>query len=166
MNAPQTVHLPPSAGFPNSAHPALLYCAALPADPAAMEHAFDRQDWLNPWRNGIYTYHHFHSTAHEVLGIAAGHVHAMLGGPSGQQLTLHAGDVLVIPAGVGHCNLGQSDDLLVIGATAGGAPYDVLRGHPAELAAATSNIAQLGLPAHDPVPGAEFLRALWAGHAA
>ncbi len=166
MNAPQAVHLPPSAGFPNSAHPALLYCAALPADPAAMERAFNDQDWRNPWRNGIFAYHHFHSTAHEVLGIAAGHVRAVLGGPSGQELTLRAGDVLVIPAGVGHCNLGQSGDLLVVGATAGGAPYDVLCGHPAELVAATGNIAKLALPAHDPVPGADFLRALWAGHTA
>ena len=164
MNAPHTMHLPPSAGFPNSAFPVLLYRAALPADPAAMERAFNRQDWRNPWRNGIYTYHHFHSIAHEVLGTAAGHVRAVLGGPSGQQLALRAGDVLVIPAGVAHCNLGQSENLLVIGATAGGAPYDVLRGHPAELATANSNIAQLAPPAHDPVPGADFLSALWAGH--
>ena len=46
--------------------------------------AFAANGWLNPWRDGIFTYHHFHSTSHEVLGIAAGEVRVAFGGPGGR----------------------------------------------------------------------------------
>ena len=148
--------------FPNSAFPLLVYRAALPADPAAIERHFAANDWSNSWRNGIFSYHHFHSTAYEVLGIAAGSVRVAFGGPQGQAVTVQAGDVVVIPAGVGHRNMGQSADLLVIGAYPGGMSYDILRGNPAEHAAALRAIAAVPLPAADPVTGSQGgLTRLW-----
>lgn len=148
--------------FPNSCHPLLVYRTALPADPAAIELAFALKDWSNSWRDGIFTYHHFHSTSHEVLGIAAGEVRVAFGGPAGQEVTVRAGDVVVIPAGVGHRNMGQSDDLLVIGAYPSGCGYDLLRGDPAEHAAALRAIAAVPLPTCDPVAGPNGgLRRLW-----
>ena len=131
-----------------------------------MESAFARHDWTNCWRNGIFTYHHFHSTSHEVLGIAAGEVRVAFGGPSGQEVSVRAGDVVVIPAGVGHRNMGRSADLLVVGAYPHGMDYDLLRGDPAEHAAAVRAIAAVPLPSADPVAGAaDGLRRLWAGRA-
>ncbi len=149
--------------FPNSLLPLLVSRAALPPDPGAMERAFAAHNWSNAWRDGIFGHHHFHATAHEVLGIAAGEVRVAFGGPSGRGVTVRAGDVVVIPAGVAHCNLGQSKDLLVVGAYPGGSDYDILRGNPAEYNAAKQAIAAVPLPSHDPILGRDgSLRRLWA----
>ena len=77
---------------------------------------FHRNGWGGAWRNGIYTHHHYHSTAHEVLGIVAGSVRVRLGGESGKTMDLRAGDVVVIPAGVAHKSEEVSPDLVVVGA--------------------------------------------------
>lgn len=148
--------------FPNSALPLLVHRRALLPDPAAMERAFAAHGWSNAWRDGIFGFHHFHSTAHEVLGIAAGAVRVAFGGPSGREVTVEAGDVVVIPAGVAHCNSGQSPDLLVVGAYPGGADCDIRRGDPAEHAAALRAIAAVPVPDSDPVLGRDGgLRRLW-----
>ncbi len=76
---------------------------------------------------------------------------------------MRGGDVVVIPAGVAHRNMGQSEDLLVIGAYPGGAEYDIRRGDPAEHHAALWAIATVPLPECDPVTGpAGPLRHLWS----
>ncbi len=166
MDAPRTYRFAGDDRFPNSALPVLVYQAALPPDPAAMEQAFARQGWTNSWRNGIFPYQHFHTTAHEVLGIAAGSARVLFGGPGGQEISVSAGDVLVIPAGVAHRNMGDSGGLLVVGAYPDGAECDVLRGDPAQLAAAKLAIAQLPVPERDPVPGQARLQQLWTTHIA
>lgn len=149
--------------FPNSRLPVLVYRRALPPDAAAMERAFAAHGWSNSWRDGIFRYHHFHSIAHEVLGIAAGEVRVAFGGPSGRELAVRAGDVVVIPAGVAHRNMGQSADLLVVGAYPGGGDYDIRQGDPAEHAAAARAVAAVPLPDSDPVSGPDGpLRRLWA----
>lgn len=137
--------------FPNSALPLLVYRRALPPDPAAMERAFAANGWSNAWRDGIFGYHHFHSIAHEVLGIAAGEARVAFGGPSGREVAVRAGDVVVIPAGVAHRNMGASADLLVVGAYPGGLDYDIRRGDPAEREAAARAIAAVPVPDSDPV---------------
>src|SRR5262245_18872215 len=73
---------------------------------AQFERLFAGNGWAGGWRNGIYAYHHFHSTAHEVLGIAAGTAKVRFGGEAGAVVEVRAGDVVVIPAGVSHCNEG------------------------------------------------------------
>ncbi len=150
-------------GFPNSPLPLLVHRAALPLDPAAMVRAFAAHGWSNAWRDGIFDYHHFHSIAHEVLGIAAGEVRVTFGGSSGQEVAIRAGDVVVIPAGVAHRNVGQSPDLLVIGAYPGGSDYDIRRGIPEERELSMRAIAAVPLPDNDPVLGHEGgLRRLWS----
>jgi len=97
-----------------------------------------------------------------VLGIAKGDVRVAFGGPSGQELTVQAGDAVVIPAGVAHRNMGQSAALLVVGAYPGGSDYDIRRGDPAEHAAAVRAIAAVPRPRRDPVLGRDgCLRRLW-----
>jgi uncharacterized protein YjlB len=152
--------------IPNNVLPLLVYPGAVEvvgADPAAaFERVFAANGWGRSWRNGIFPYPHFHSTAHEVLGIARGEAKVRFGGAGGAVLTVGAGDVVVIPAGVGHQNLGASADLLVVGAYPGGSEVDLWRGGAAERAVVERNVAAVPLPAADPVHGAEGpLLRLW-----
>ena len=137
--------------------PLLVYPGAVAlsgADPAAaFEKIFAANGWGGSWRDGIYPFPHYHSTAHEVLGIARGEAKVRFGGATGIVLDVHAGDVVVIPAGVGHQNLGASGDLLVVGAYPGGADFDLCRGRADERPRVLDNIRQVALPAADPVYG-------------
>jgi uncharacterized protein YjlB len=154
MTEPETFTFEDDGAIPNSHLALVLYRSALPAD---------AHDWSNSWRDGIFRYHHFHSVAHEVLGIAAGSVTVMFGGPNGRAVEASAGDVVVILAGVGHCNQDQSPDLLVVGAYPGGMEYDICRGDPADHDRVRKNIARVPLPGQDPVIGeAGPLLQLWA----
>src|ERR1700761_8179060 len=116
MSEPLAFQFDDDGAIPNSELPLLVYRQAVPADAAAIERVFAANAWPPAWRDGVHPFHHFHSTAHEALGVARGEATVLFGGPSGSVLTVAAGDVVVIPAGVAHCNQGQSDDLLIVGA--------------------------------------------------
>lgn len=139
--------------------PVLLHRAAVPpGDPAAAEALFASHGWKPAWRNGIYGYHHYHPNAHEALAIARGHVRVRLGGDAaGVTLDLSAGDVVVLPAGTGHRNLGNSADLLVVGAYPDGAePPEEFTGAPGETELAQRAIPATPDPPGDPVTGAAY----------
>jgi uncharacterized protein YjlB len=153
--APEQLHLKPNGWVPNNVLPALIYRNAVATthpDPASeMESLFTVNRWPPQWRNGIYTFHHFHSTAHEVLGIARGHVNVVLGGEGGQSVTANAGDILVLPAGTGHCRISASDELLVIGAYPEDEHWDICR--TALSPEALERMKHVRYPASDPVTG-------------
>jgi uncharacterized protein YjlB len=88
----------------------------------------------------------------------------VLGGPRGRRFELRSGDVLVLPAGTGHCNTGSSGDLLVVGAYPDAMDWDLRRGDRAEHDLALANIRAVPLPAADPVHGSDGpLSELWRG---
>jgi uncharacterized protein YjlB len=120
---------------------------------AACEALFAANGWSGGWRAGIYAHHHYHSTAHEVLGIVAGSARVLLGGEGGRVVEVHAGDVVVIPAGVAHKSEGATPDLLVVGAYPGGHGPDMRVPGARERERALANIAEVPLPACDPVCG-------------
>ncbi len=162
MTKPETVrpqaHLLGDDGiFPNNELPILFYKNAIPLpepDPAsAFEQRFAGNGWSGSWRNGIFPYHHYHSTGHEVLGIYSGTARVRLGGDDGIEQTLHPGDVVVIPAGVAHKNLESSSDFGVVGAYPGGQWPDMNYGKPGERPEADRNIESVPLPEKDPVSG-------------
>jgi uncharacterized protein YjlB len=158
MQAPEPHLFGDDGRFPNSRYPALVYrgVATEPAAAraAAFERLFSRHQWPAAWRNGLYTQHHYHSAAHEVLGVYEGWVQARLGGEGGTLLVLQAGDVLVIPAGVAHCNEGQSKDFRVVGAYPRGTEMDMFYGKPGERPRTDRTIGAVPLPEQDPVFGA------------
>ena len=143
---------------PNNPLPLIIYPAVIDAgggDPAvAFERLFRRHGWGGGWRNGIYPFHHYHSTAHEVLGIAAGSADVRFGGERGETVTVRAGDAVLIPAGVGHRRLSGSADLLVIGAYPSGQSPDLQRSGAPDGAAIRRSIATVPLPGQDPLAGA------------
>jgi len=125
---------------------------------------FGQHGWPDSWRNGIYAHHHYHSTAHEVLGIARGNARVRLGGEGGQTVELNAGDVVVIPAGIAHKREAASSDLLVIGSYPRGQNPDICRAEPAAHARSPAAIAAVPLPEADPVTGrADPLLECWRG---
>lgn len=153
MTEPQTFSFADDGAIPNSRLPLLVYRAALPADADAIERVFAGNGWPPAWRWGVYPFHHFHSNAHEVLGVFRGAARILFGGPEGDALDVAAGDVVVIPAGVGHRRLSGSDDFQVVGAYPRGGERDLRRGEPGEIADVRWNVARVASPVSDPVAG-------------
>jgi uncharacterized protein YjlB len=120
MKIPRRIYFEKASDVPNSKLPVLVFRSALaPASPEKarrFREAFRRNGWAGVWTDTVYDYTHFHSNAHEVLGIAEGKVTIILGGAQGRRFRLKAGDMLAIPAGVGHRRIGGDAGLKVIGA--------------------------------------------------
>jgi uncharacterized protein YjlB len=144
--------------FPNSVLPVLLYRNVLklpflfPGD--FIKKIFENNNWSNSWKAGIFTYHHYHSNTHEVLGVYKGKTKILLGGESGNLLEIKKGDVLIIPAGVAHKNLRNENEVGVIGAYPNGKNYDIKYGRKDERPEADINIENVSIPETDPVWGA------------
>jgi uncharacterized protein YjlB len=114
---------------------------------------FEANGWAGGWAGGVYSYPHYHSTAHEALGIVSGSARVRLGGKDGAVVDLRAGDVVVIPAGVAHEGEAASPDLLVIGAYPGGRGPDLRVPGKADREQAIANIGAVPAPDSDPVFG-------------
>jgi uncharacterized protein YjlB len=152
--------------IPNSKRPLLIYRNAVrftDGDPAALiEAIFEANGWDEGWRNGVYFYVHYHSRIHEVLGVAKGSATLRLGGNKGTTVEVQAGDVIVVPAGVGHECLAASESFLVVGAYPPTGTYDECRGSFAEYQAARKSVTKVPVPKKDPLYGAEGgLRTIW-----
>ena len=154
--APETLIFEDDGSIPNNDLPLLVYRDAfLERGKAGAEwlvRTFADHNWTNSWRNGVYPFHHYHSTSHEVMGVYSGEATLHLGGEKGKKLDIKAGDVIVIPAGVGHKNLG-SKNLGVVGAYPNGRDHDLLRGNPDDRPEAIKNIEAVPLPSQDPLLG-------------
>jgi uncharacterized protein YjlB len=154
----ETLLIPDDGTFPNNgALPLILMQQVF--DPESknlvrtIEETFHGNSWERSWRNGIYNFHHYHSTAHEVLGIYSGRVKVQFGGPDGKALNAGIGDVIIIPAGVSHKNLEQSPDFRCVGAYPEGQSPDMQYGKSGERPHADKNIGSVALPKVDPVFG-------------
>lgn len=154
----ETLIIPDDGTFPNNnALPLVLMQQVF--DPTSrnlvrmIEETIHNNAWGGSWRNGIYGFHHYHSTAHEVLGLYAGMVKVRFGGPDGQMVQAEAGDVIVIPAGVSHKNIEQSPDFRCVGAYPAGQSPDMQYGKPGERPQADQNIESALPPEMDPVFG-------------
>lgn len=157
MQEPTAYQLDPNGQIPNNRRlPLLLYQQPFEDNEKLKEQfkrAFSKNKWDGSWVNGVFDYHHYHSTAHEVLGVISGSATIIFGGPGGKEIDVKAGNMVVLPAGTGHCRKSASSDFSVIGAyPQGQEDYDICteKDDPEEK---KKNIEQVALPAADPVAG-------------
>ena len=154
----ETWQAPSGERIPNHpSFPVLLYrgIEAAAGGTDACRTQFSENGWVGSWVDGVFDFHHFHSTSHEVLGVIGGRATLELGGPQGQAFEVSTGDVVVLPAGTGHRLASSDREFTVVGAyPEGQEDYDLLRGDdPEEVAQARERIAALGAPREDPVGG-------------
>ena len=152
--------LPPDAEIPNHPRwPLLVYPGAVPVageDPAAaFEALFARHGWPPAWRDGVFPFHHFHPDGHEALGVYAGEVTVRFGGAHGVLVTARPGDVIVLPAGAGHCKVSSKGALGVVGAYPGASQPGTCRPSAAAHADHLASVVRVPRPAADPVYGAD-----------
>ena len=101
----ETWQAPPGDRIPNNPRfPVLIYHGVddAAAGAEAARELFAQHGWGGSWVNGVFPFHHFHSTSHEALAVVAGRATLELGGAQGESFEVSAGDVLVLPAGTGH----------------------------------------------------------------
>jgi uncharacterized protein YjlB len=86
--------------------------------------------------------------------VVSGEARIAFGGPEGTTVEVEAGDVVVIPAGVGHCNAGSRSDAAVVGAyPRGQESYDLRTGEEGERPKVLDNIRNVPFPEADPMLG-------------
>ncbi|WP_129140811.1 cupin domain-containing protein [Modicisalibacter coralii] len=161
--APERFHFQDDGKIPNSRLATLAFRARFGAQPqelnrerlaAAFGERFTAYGWRPSWRGGVFDYHHYHSTAHEAFGVLSGWGRLRLGGEAGRDVELYRGDVLVLPAGTGHCHLASSEDFLLLAAYPEDQPtLDLIGADPARHDEALARIAEVSQPAHDPLGG-------------
>ncbi len=154
-------HLLAAGGaVPNHPHwPLLVYPGAVAiagADPAAtFEELFERNRWPAAWRDGVFPFHHFHSNAHEALGVYSGEVTVQFGGDGGIVVTARPGDVIVLPAGTGHKRVSARGALGIVGAYPAGQHPDTCTPLLSNARRSAEAVTRVPLPESDPVHGAD-----------
>ncbi|WP_421577418.1 cupin [Shinella sp. M31] len=141
----------PSGWVPNNQRLPVLHYQIRLADSEDLETLFAKNGWSGIWTNGVFDYQHYHSGAHEVLGVKSGTATLLIGGPDGYCFRVSSGDCLILPAGTGHQNLGSSEDFRVVGAYPQGQHADIQRS--AAAAEMLQKIASVPLPSTDPIHG-------------
>jgi uncharacterized protein YjlB len=153
-STPKTLQLKRNDWVPNNPRlPVLVYRQALQARDLAsgFETMFECNGWPPQRRGTVVNFHHYHSTAHEVLGFFAGSAHLVLGGPGGTVLDVTAGDALVLPVGTGHCRIEATSDFRCVGAYPPKQTFDICTQAPT--GEMQTRMARLPFPHSDPVAG-------------
>lgn len=174
----------------NETLPLIVYSGVAQFGDKEPEAVFEEIFWANQWadgfRDGTFSFHHYHSGAHEVVGVARGSAVLEFGGPDGKVVEVTAGDAVVIPAGVVHRRIDDAPGYSVVGcyphhqvpdccvlsaedaATAAVDPdaADLVIKHIGknEFSAIKASIATTVLPVTDPISGEDgAIRELWLG---
>jgi uncharacterized protein YjlB len=134
--------IPAFKGIPNTSiqgKPLMIYHSAF-SDPTAsmIESHLKSIGVVSPqWRYSMFTETHFHSTTHEVLSIASGSAKCCFGHEENEgriEPVLQKGDVVIVPAGVGHRLLEDYGGFQMVGSypSSNDKSWDMCYGKPGE----------------------------------
>lgn len=153
----QPLTIPSNGYVPNNAQlPFLLYRAGWVEDlnPREVLKRLARNGWAGGWINGVFPFHHYHAESHEVLVNTGEPFHVQLGGSDGEIVEFRTRDVVIIPAGGGHCLVDGSHASGVVGAyPLGQEAWDLKRNEQADYKLALEQIPHVKMPETDPVTG-------------
>jgi uncharacterized protein YjlB len=132
--------IPAWKGIPNTSiqnKPLMIYHNAFQeASASKIESHLSSVDVVTPqWRYTMYSDTHFHSTTHEVLCIASGSAKCCFGGEENEgriEPVLEKGDVVIVPAGVGHRLLEDYGGFQMVGSYPKGKNWDMCYGRSGE----------------------------------
>lgn len=151
----KTFNFEDDGSIPNNPYfPLLIYKNIISPD-RDVEKLLVGNQWLGVWKNGVFDYHHYHSNSHEVLVVVGGQAQVQFGGQQGEIVQAETGDVIIIPAGVGHKRIEASADFTVMGAYPNRKDYDTCYGKAEERPEKLENIKQVPRPEKDPIFGLE-----------
>ncbi|KAH8797960.1 hypothetical protein F5884DRAFT_905795 [Xylogone sp. PMI_703] len=169
---PEQHVIPPNRYALNSSLPVLIYRDVLPL-PLSEEKTtifLEEHDWEKRGVWGHISTRHYHPNSHECYGIFQGESTLLLGqGQSdengGLEIDVHAGDVIVLPAGTAHCCLQSTADYRYIGVYPKGCPRwrnELGKALP-DIENLNKEISAVAMPTQDPVMGNDGpLLRLWA----
>lgn len=129
----------------------------LSASPSTIEsHLNSLGVFVPSWRYTMYSTTHFHSTSHELLCVSSGAARCCFGGennPSRYEPVLFKGDVVLVPAGVGHRLLEEIESpFSMVGSYPPGLNWDMCYGKEGE-ESKVKGIENLGWFSKDPIYG-------------
>jgi uncharacterized protein YjlB len=139
--------------------PLLFYHAVSDEEPGEdlarwLETTFKANGWPPAWRYTIYDFPHYHSTSHEVIGVFQGRARIRFGDSAGEIVEAGPGDVVVIPAGVSHERVSQTNGFCCVGGYPEGFERDLIRKVDASARpGADERIAKVPVPGTDPGAG-------------
>lgn len=169
---PEQHIIPPNTFAPNSPFPVLIYRDVLPLPLSEEKTAafLESHDWEKRGVWGHIGVRHFHPNTHECYGIFRGESTLLLGrGQSDQdgglEVDVHAGDVVILPAGTAHCSLQSTQDYKYIGVYPKSCPRwrNEYGKEPLDVETLRREIASVAMPTQDPVIGVDGpLIQLWS----
>ncbi|KAL4880864.1 RmlC-like cupin domain-containing protein [Aspergillus karnatakaensis] len=120
--------------------PLLIYHQAFDASADELSKHLEEIGEVCPsWVYTMYSQTHFHSTSHEVLGVVSGSARLCFGGednPERVEPEVSKGDLIIVPAGVGHRLLSETDKaqglFKMVGAYPRDKSWDMCYGRPGE----------------------------------
>ncbi|KAL1887488.1 hypothetical protein Sste5346_010187 [Sporothrix stenoceras] len=126
---PETYYLEQNKHAPNNPYPVLVYrqCLPLPVSEEKATAFLESHAWERKGAWGHIGQRHFHPNVHECYGVVKGDSTMLVGcgnddESGGQEIEVSVGDVIVLPAGTGHCNLQSTKDYFYVGVYPQGSP--------------------------------------------
>ena len=149
------IYMKDDGTFPNNSdYPLILYQEAFQGSEQEATKAIKSYGWTTPWAWGVHPFHHYHSTAWELLLCVSGNAQVQLGGPTGPTIEVKSGDLILAPPGFAHKQVTASGDFTLLGSYPSPVHIDTLRGAPTE--AQRKSISECQAPSKDPVFGMDL----------